>query len=103
MRDRSELTAVAAVKTHKSTPVHGTISSVVAAALVDRLVQDRTPRPVDFHYHSGSLFSPPCERRSAQVSEFDPISFVRRNAALFMRPEDREHWLEGYRKSGLFK
>jgi hypothetical protein len=31
---------------------------------------------------------------------YDP-AFVRAHVAMCRRPEDREHWIEGYRKTGL--
>jgi hypothetical protein len=39
----------------------------LGCALLDPLVQNCAPRPINLHYHSGSLFSPPCEGQSVPM------------------------------------
>src|SRR5215472_14231602 len=49
-------------------------------APTDPLIQDRAPRPVKLHYHSGCLFSPLCDGRSLPMHVecgFVPVDFVR--------------------------
>jgi TolB-like protein len=39
--------------------------------------------------------------RQIAPERLDPVSFIRRSASIFARPDDRNHLLEGYRKAGL--
>ena len=58
------------------------VTASAERALVHQLVQDRAPRPVNLHYHSGSLFSPSCEGRSVPMHVecgLVPVDFVQEN------------------------
>ncbi len=41
------------------------------------------------------------EFTKSRPESFDLAAFIRAQMAMCRRPEDREHWLEGYRKAGL--
>src|SRR5262249_20100209 len=54
----------------------------LSAAVSASLVHDRAPRPMKFHHHSGSLFSPLCEGRPVPMHlecGVVPVHFVREN------------------------
>ena len=78
--------AVNIYKRWKNPPAHMYVPLAICLAQLDR--QDEADAAFEFVTTNSS-------------ADFDVLQFVRSHIAMCRRPEDAEHWLEGYRKIGI--
>jgi TolB-like protein len=78
--------AIAMFRGWRNPPPHMSLELAVTYAQLDRLDDVRTAM---------------AQHEQTRPDEFDPVQVANAHARLCARREDRDHWLEGYRKAGI--